>query len=637
MLRGIHKASSNWLGKAVLMVIMGLLIVSFAIWGIGDIFRGFGANSVAKIGGKEISIEQFRQYYTDHLQQISRRLGRPISPDQARTLGLDRQLLGQMVAEAALDEQAKKLRLGLADADIAQRITSDLNFLGPNGQFDRQRFEQVIRQAGYTEGRYVAEQRNVLLRRQIAHSVSGELTVPSSAMAAINQFQNEKRSIEYLALTAAQAGNLAAPAPEALVTYFEERKVLFRAPEYRKVTLLSLSPAEIAKPDTVPDADAKAYYEKNKTSYGAPDRRELRQMVFPNEEEAAAARERIAKGMSFADLAKERGLKDSDTDVGMVTKTDIIDPAVADAAFALKSGDTSAPVKGKFGTVLLQVGKIEPGSQKTYEEVAAQIKRETAEARAKTEIGVLRDKIEDERAAGATLAEIAKKLGLKSITFDAIDRAGRGLDGKPVADLPKTPDVVNTAFTTDIGVDTEALPLPGNGLLWYDVTEITRSRERTLDEVKDLVAARWRDDEIGKRLQAKADEMVGKIKAGTALAQLARENGLQVQTASDLQRSKPSGFIPVKAVDAMFKTSKDAAGTIEGESQIQRFVYRVTGVIDAKLDPASPEAKQLSMTLQNSFADDIIGEYIGRLENEIGITLNQAAVNQVIGGGTANR
>ena len=263
------------------------------------------------------------------------------------------------------------------------------------------------------------------------------------------------------------------------------------------------------------DADAKNYYEQHKASYGTPERRELHQIVFPKPEEAAAAHERIAKGASFADIAKERGLKASDTDVGMVTKADIIDPAVADAAFALKAGEVSAPVKGRFGTVLLQVGKIEPGNQKTYEEVAPQIKREIAESRAKTEIGNLRDKFEDERAAGSTLAEAAKKLGLKSRTIDAVDRSGRGPDGKPVADLPTTPDVIAAAFASDVGVDNDPLQLPDGGYLWYDVTGITPARDRTLDEVKDKVEARWRDDEIAKRLQAKADDMVGKLKAGT--------------------------------------------------------------------------------------------------------------------------
>jgi peptidyl-prolyl cis-trans isomerase D len=637
MLRGIHKATSNWLGKAVLSVIMGLLVVSFAIWGIGDIFRGFGLNSVAKVGGTEISIEQFRRYYTERLQQVGRQLGRVVTPDQARSLGLDRQLLGQLVAETALDQQAKSLRLGLSNADIAQRITNDPGFRGLNGQFDRNRFEQFIRQAGFSEGRFVDEQRAVLLRRQIAQSITGELQVPATTMSAINQYQNEKRSIEYLALTAAQAGDIPAPTPEVLSKYFEERKVLFRAPEYRKITLLSLAPADIAKPDSVPEAEIKTYYEQRKASYGTPERRELRQIPFPNAEEAAAAKESVAKGLSFVELAKQRGLKESDIEVGTMTKSELIDPAVAEAAFALKSGEVSAPVKGNFGTVLLQVGKIEPGTQKTYEEVAAQIKREIAEARARTEIGNLRDKIEDERAGGATLAETAKKLALKSITFDAVDRAGRGLDGKPVANLPKTPDVVSAAFASDVGVDTDALQLPGGGYLWYDITGITPSRERPLDEVKDQVASRWRDDEIGKRLQAKADDLLGKLKAGTALAQLAAESGLKPATASDLQRRKPAGFIPVKVVDAVFKTAKGAPGSTEGENQTQRYVYRVTDVIDPKLDTTSPEAKQLLTSLQSSFVDDIFSEYIARLESDYGVTLNQSALNQVIGGGTANQ
>ena len=637
MLRGIHKATSTWVGKAIMAVVMGGLIVSFAIWGIGDIFRGFGVNSVAKIGGTEITIAQFQQYYTDQLQQYSRRLGKPISPDQARATGLDRQLLGQMVAETALDEQAGKLRLGLSDADIAQRITSDPNFRGVDGRFDRARFEQIIRQAGYSEGRYVAEQRNVMLRRQIAQSISGELPVPTTLLTAINQYQNEKRSVEYLALTSAQAGDIPAPTPDVLTKYFEDRKDLFRAPEYRKISILALTPAEIAKPDAVSDADAKAYYDQHKASYGTPERRELRQMVFPNEQEAAAAKEKLAKGMSFTDLAKERGLKDSDTDIGMVAKLDIIDPAVADAAFALKSGEVSAPVKGTFGTVLVEAGKIEPGTQKTYEEVASQIKREIAESHAKSEVGTLRDKIEDERAAGSTLAETAKKLGLKSVTFDAVDRAGRAPDGKPVTGLPRTPDVVNAAFASDVGVDTEALSMQGGGFLWYDVTGITRSRERTLDEVKDQVATRWRDDEVAKRLKAKTDEMLGKLKAGSTMAQLATENGLKVETATDLQRRKPGGFVPAKLVEAAFKTPKDVPTITDGNTETERFVFRVTEVTDPKLDAASPEAKQLSATLQNSYADDIIGEYIGRLETDLGVSINEAAFNQVVGGGSANQ
>jgi peptidyl-prolyl cis-trans isomerase D len=636
MLRGIHKATSTWVGKAVMAVIMGFLIISFAVWGIGDIFRGFGANSVAKIGGTEISIEQFRQYYVDKLQLISQQMRRPIAPAQARQLGLDRQLVGQLIAETTLNEQAKQLRLGLSDKEIAERIKTDPNFRGPDGKFSQSRFAEVIRQAGYVEQHYVAEQRYVLLRRQIAQTVSGELKVPQVTLAAINQYQNQKRAIEYVGLNAAQAGDVSAPNADVLTKYFDDHKVLFRAPEYRKVTTLSLTPADLAKPDAVSDADAKAYYEARKDSYGTPEKRELHQMVFPNEQDAAAAHEKIVKGMSFADLAKERGMKPSDTDVGVVTKTQIIDPAVAKAAFDLKSGAVSEPVKGTFGTVLLQVGKIEPGSQKTYDDVAAEIKQALAESRAKTTIDNLRDKIEDERAAGSTLAETAKKLNLKAVTIAAVDRSGRAPDGQLVDGLPKTPDVVSAAFASDVGVDNEALRLPNDGILYYDITGITPSRERKLDEVKDRVMARWRDDEIAKRLKVKTDKMVADLKSGVAFAKVASDNGLQVQTAADLQRGKSAGFVPAKVVDAVFKHGKGVPAATDGDKPGERYVFVVTGVTDPKFDAADAQAKALAAQMQNSYADDIIGQYIARVEADIGVSINQTALNQVIGGSTNN-
>src|SRR5690349_13253669 len=140
MLRGLRKASSNWLGKTIMAAVVGFLIISFAIWGIGDIFRGFGRSTVAKVGGTEIGYEQFRQIYTERLQQIGAQIGRPLTPDQARAAGLDRQILAQVISETALDERAHKLGLGVTDATVAQQIQSMPVFNGPTGRFDSQMF-----------------------------------------------------------------------------------------------------------------------------------------------------------------------------------------------------------------------------------------------------------------------------------------------------------------------------------------------------------------------------------------------------------------------------------------------------------------------------------------------------------------
>ncbi len=389
MLRGIRKASTNWLGRAVMGVVMGLLALSFAVWGINDIFRGFGRSTLAKIGDTEIPIEQFRQTYNDRVQQLGRQLGRPITPEQANALGLDRQVLGQMVAEAALDQRARQMHLGIPDSEIVRRITDDPTFKSPTGSFDRVRFEQLLRSAGYTEQRFIAEQRRVMLRRQIINSMTGGLAVPKAWLNAINQFQNEERSIAFVRLGAAQAGDIPQPTADELNKYFEARKILFRAPEYRKITTVQVTPAEIGKWIEVSDADIKAAYQEHHSRYVTPERRHVEQIVFPKIEDADAAAARLKDGLTFSALAAERGLKEQDIDLGTVPKSDIVDPAVADAAFSLKEGEVSAPINGRFGAVLVTVLKIEPEQTKPLAEVAPQIRTEIATERAKSQVQTL--------------------------------------------------------------------------------------------------------------------------------------------------------------------------------------------------------------------------------------------------------
>src|SRR4249919_3488299 len=292
MLRGMRKASSNWLGKIVMATVMGVLIVSFGIWGIADIFKGFGQSTLAKVGGTEISAEQFRQIYTDKLQQLGRQFGRPLTADQARAFGLDRQVLQQTIAEAALDEEARRMGLAQSQEETMRLIYSDPNFKGLGGAFDPARFQATIRQFGYTEQRYLAEQRRVGLRRQIANTVSAGIEPPKVLIDALTRFQNEQRSIEFIKLDAAMAGTIDPPSPEALAAYFEDHKTQFRAPEYRKISFVVINPEEIGKWTEVSEEDAKKIFEQNRDKIGTPEKREVSQIVFPNEGEAQAARSR---------------------------------------------------------------------------------------------------------------------------------------------------------------------------------------------------------------------------------------------------------------------------------------------------------------------------------------------------------
>src|SRR6201746_612409 len=324
MLRGMRKASSNWLGKTIMATVMGVLIISFGVWGIADIFKGFGQSTLAKVGGTEISADQFRQLYTDRLQQIGRQFGRPLTMDQARAFGLDRQVLQQTIAEAALDEETRRMGLGLSDADTMRAIYNDPNFKGVSGAFDPQRFQATIRQFGFTEQRYVADQRRVSLRRQIAGTVSAGLEPPKVMIEALSRFQNEQRSLEYVKLDPAQAGAIDPPSPETLAAYFDDHKTQFRAPEYRKLSFVVVNPEEIGKWATVSDEDAKKRFEERRGRAGRPEQRQVLQIVFPNVDEAAAARSRIASGTSFEDLAKEPGLNPADAALATIAESALL-------------------------------------------------------------------------------------------------------------------------------------------------------------------------------------------------------------------------------------------------------------------------------------------------------------------------
>jgi len=618
-------------GGMVAKVFIGLLVISFAIWGIGDIFRGFGARDVAVVGSQKIDLEEFRQQYQERLQQVGQQLGRGLTPDQARAFGLDRQLLGEIISEAALDEKARAMGLNLSDETLVARIHANPAFRGANGNFDPNRFYETLRSAGYTEARYIEAERRLALRQQMGRALGGDTPAPAVLRDAMRRFENEERSLEFVMLDREQAGDVPAPSASEIETYFNERKAAFRAPEYRKLVVLPLTPESMAADIKISDDDLQQAYESVRDRLGAPERREVDQIVFANAEEANAAAKRIADGAKFDEIVTERGLKPSDISLGTVAKREILDPGVADAVFGLEPGAVSAPVKGRFGTVIARVNKIEPGKQPTFDQVKEELRKDVAKRRAVGTILDQHDKIEDERAAGSQLAEVAAKVGAQPSTIEAVDRSGRGPDGKPIENVPGLAEVVEGAFSTEVGVETDPVQIDnGNGYVWYEVTGITQSRDHTLEEVRDRVEARWRDEEIAKRLTERAEAIRAKLDAGETF--VAAAPGLAVQTREKIRRNATVEGLDRTALTGVFQTPQGKAGIAAAADNVGRIVYRVTGVET----PAGETAAQRTSELNVGVQDDILVQYVLELQNKLGVRVNEAALQNVTGGGTGN-
>jgi peptidyl-prolyl cis-trans isomerase D len=355
--------------------------------------------------------------------------------------------------------------------------------------------------------------------------------------------------------------------------------------------------------------------------------------VFPTLEEAQAAATRLEKSeLSFEALAKERGLSEKDIDLGFVTKAGLIDRALADAAFALKEGETGAPVKNVFGATLVHVVKIEPENIKPFDQVAPEIKQTIATDRARSELASRHDKIEDERAAGLRLTEVAQKLNLTARTIEAVDRQGRDPEGKQVTGLPSGVDVLGNAFRSDPGVENEPIQLAGGGYIWFEIAGVKPSRERNLDEVRARVEEKWREDQVSERLKAKATEIIDKLKTGASLNDVAAADGLNVQTTFGLKRSGNAGSLPASVVDAVFATAKDAAGSAEGKDATERVVFQVTDITVPSFDAASSEGKRIEESMRRSLTEDLLAQYVARVQADIGVNINMDALRRVASG-----
>ncbi|WP_089175506.1 SurA N-terminal domain-containing protein [Bosea sp. AS-1] len=633
MMQGIRKAGQGFLGKLVIAIMFGFLIISFAIWGVGDIFRGYGRNEVAKIGKTEISVEQVRNAYQTEIQNLIRQQRRQISPEMARALGLDRQVLSRLVSEATLDQTAQNMGLAVSDETIRNLIFDDPVFRDASGQFSAARFNELLRSNGYSEQSYVSLQRATILRQQVAELVSGGLTVPTALQEIGNRLRNEKRAVTFARLPASAAGEIAAPTEDQLKTFYNDRKIAFRAPEYRTAAILAITADAVADPTKVTDDEAKARYEALKAQrFTTAETRTVEQIPFPNAEEAQAAKAKIDGGETFDEIATERNVAFKDLTLGTFTRDQIFDAAVREAAFALAQGAVSAPVQSAFGTVLLRVSKIDPQHVRPYEEVAEEVKKEIATGRASSRITELHDKIEDERASAKPLAEIAKQFNLQLRNAGPMSQGMTKPDGSQEQALPGADATLRAIFASDIGVDNEAIRLPQNaGYVWFDVTKIDPSRDRGFDEVKGEVETQWRADETATKLSTKARELVQRLDKGEAFATVAASAGLTVQTAADVARQDQRPELPANVVTQVFGTAAGKANSAAGADG-GRILFKVDSATVPPYVRTTQEADNFVRLLSANLSEGLLLQYVAERQAKLGVSINEAAFRNATGG-----
>src|SRR3954469_23544186 len=619
MLTSIRSKSTSFIAK----VLFGLLILAFALWGIGDIFRNDAAQKpVATIGSIKYSQNEFRRDLKQAMDRFGQQMqGMQFTAAQFAQFGGVAQVVAQAINRNSLKVYAREHGLGVSQTTAVAEIQADPQFQNTAREFDRNRFVLALDQLGLSEGGYVNEVQSDLVNQALYRAILTGITVPQPLAQELYLHQAEERSADVLVIPTASMTAIAAPDDAALQAYQKEHADKYKAPEYRAATVLQVSPEDLVTEITVTDDEIKAEYEAQKANFSTPDIREVEQVVVQDKAQADKIEDAVKGGTAFADAVKQVTGGDP-VALGKVTKEKL--PAeIAEPVFAVASGGVSAPLTSPFGIHVVHVISSEPATTKTLDEVKDQLKHNLALSKATESLDSIIKQLDDTLAGGASLAEAGSKLKMKVSKVAAVDSTGKDDKG---ADTGLTPDVVQLVFETQDGNQSSVTPLKDGSYAVVQTTSITPPADRPFDQVKEQIRTDWLAEKQHEAAEAKAKEIAEKAKTGDLQTE-ATKLGLTVKQAPAFTREKGDALNDISTSLAASLFAVKQGETALGDSKEGPVVAKVTGITppDPKAHP--DDVATLTQAVNNQIRGDLAAQFSAALQQEIKPQINEDVIN----------
>ncbi|GAA5095301.1 peptidylprolyl isomerase [Bartonella acomydis] len=553
-----------------------MLLCFILLWGIPHLQTTNERNLISS-GKSTITVDGYRLALADQSARLAlaSQLGRMFTANEIQQYKIPAFVFNQLQQNALFDEQARKMKINLSKDAIARILSTD-NMFQTNGVFDQNLFRNYLQHLRISESNFFdyytqKEKRNQL----IAASLSG-MKAPDLFYKALVLYQGETRIADYLIIDLKEKETISNPNQETLQKWFEIHRNEFRTPEYRTVSLLSMTSAQIVKPEDILADEVKAYYTQNTSQFMTPEKRTIEELQFSTREAADNAAKRIADGLSFDALVKAENKTLSDIKKGPFTESELPNH-LASEVFQLKQGQISAVINDLKGPVIIRVTHIDPAASLPFEKVEKNIRQILAQSRATNTLRNNYTAIENARFEGASLKELADqyKLPLRTIT---LDKEGKTIEGEILTNLPQKDILLNAIYQANESIDLDPLSLPENGYLWYKVDKIIPARDRTFEEAKQDALSQWKIEEVQRLLDEKAQNTLKQLNEGKSLASLAHILGITKQTTPALRRQDSSEILGDEGLKALFAAPKDHYGIVKGPIITNRIVYQIKTV-----------------------------------------------------------
>lgn len=623
----------------VLKAFLGVLAMSFGIWGVGD-FMGaspLAPGIILKAGDAELKTELARRRFETELNRFRTMMGDRAIPDDVMRRTVMGTMLQDLTRSTVLDAAAMGVGINISRDQVRETIMKDETFQ-QDGTFSQIQFEQVLSTNRLTEAGYVELAQTDLRNAMLMQPVRLNAGAPEFLVKDLFAYRNETRVADTVLIPAAGIPLQKVPNDDELKAVYEKNIAAFTAPEYRTLTVLILSGADLVKPESIDEAEVKTYYDENGASYRAPESRQLVQLVFDSKEKAEVARAYAAPGDSLETLAA-KAKAGAVIDMGELTATSQLGKTLA-AAFTTPANEISQPIESPLGWHLVQVKSIKPEAVRAFDEVKDQIRKSIAADKGADAVYDASTQLEDALASGTPIAEVAKAVGARIVKIESTDQDGMTSRGLPNPGLIDPVNLIPTAFTTAAGKDSKLMDLPTrDGYYVVHVDAVTPPTPKPLLDVRPQVAAMWEGSERMAQAQAIADKLAGGIGPSTQLSTVAA--GVKDATYAplgpltrfgeglDRQHVIDSARVSPQALDKLF-TAK--IGDV--------FVAPVaTGVVVGRLTSIqSPTAagdlarvqEQLGLELRNEIAGNLMDQLARAFGERYPVEIDQVSVDAMI-------